>query len=322
MKETERIVSRLVKAGVIGLASHVHPDGDSIGSLLALGLALESLGKEVYLSIPDGGAVPPQYRFLPGQGLMVAPEKFPEEMDVFIAIDCSNSERLGDLRETAERAGALINIDHHEDNSHYGTINMVSENASSTAELIMDIIEAAGWKMTPDIATCLYTGVLTDTGRFQHRNTTAGTFILASRLVEAGADIFAVVREVYENLSPAYMRLLGRALQRLEVLREYDLAYSYVTWKDFMETGAVPPETEDLIDYLRVVQGTRIVAVFKEMENGKVRVSLRSRDGFEVGPIARNMGGGGHAMAAGYTSDLDIKGSIEALIGVLSDARQ
>jgi phosphoesterase RecJ-like protein len=141
-------------------------------------------------------------------------------------------------------------------------------------------------------------------------------------MVEAGADIFQVVREIYENQSLSYTHLVGKVLQRVEVREECGLIYSYVTQADLDETGAFLSETEDLIDYLRVVRGTSVVALFKELEDGRVRVSLRSRDTLEVGPIARSMGGGGHAMAAGYTSDVDIEDSIDVLVGVLRDAQR
>jgi phosphoesterase RecJ-like protein len=239
-----------------------------------------------------------------------------------VALDCSNADRLGELFQSAESAETLVNIDHHEDNTMYGDINLVDEKTSSTAELIYRILIAAGWELEPEVATCLYTGLMTDTGRFQHRNTTPETFNAASEMVEAGADIFQVVREIYENQSLSYTHLVGKALQRVEVREECGLIYSYVTQADLDETGASLSETEDLIDYLRVVRGTSVVALFKELEDGRVRVSLRSRDTVEVGPIARSMGGGGHAMAAGYTSDVNIEDSIDVLIGVLRDAQR
>jgi phosphoesterase RecJ-like protein len=321
MSTLEEIVSALTDGKVIGTASHVNPDGDSVGSLLGLAMTLRGLGKKVYVSLPDPVAFPPQYNFLPGSDLLITREDFGDDLEVFVALDCSNAERLGPLREKAGKARTTINIDHHEDNSLYASLNLVKEKASSTAELVFKIIKAAGWGMSPEVATCLYTGVLTDTGRFQHRNTSPRTFIIASELARAGADIFQVVKEVYENQSLSYTRLLGLALQRTQILEEHGLIYSYITRKDIEETGAILAETEDLIDHLRAVRGTRLVALFKELEDGRVRVSLRSRDGCEVGPIARGMGGGGHAMAAGYTSDSDIEGSIEDLVGVLRDAR-
>jgi phosphoesterase RecJ-like protein len=318
----EDIIDALQVSGRIGIASHINPDGDSIGSLLGLAMILQRQGKDVCASLPDPQRYPPQYLFLPGRELLGTPKDFAGSLEVFVALDCSNNERLGELRQSAESAETLVNIDHHEDNMMYGDINFVDEKISSTAELIYRILIAAGWALEPEVATCLYTGLMTDTGRFQHRNTTPETFDAASEMVEAGADIFRVVREIYENQSLSYTHLVGKALQRVEVREECGLIYSYVTQGDLDETGASLSETEDLIDYLRVVRGTNVVALFKELEDGKVRVSLRSRDTLEVGPIARAMGGGGHAMAAGYTSDVNIEKSIDVLVGVLRDARR
>ena len=316
------IITALQASQRIGVASHINPDGDSIGSLLGLAMILQSKGKEVSSSLPDPRRYPPQYLFLPGRELLGKPEDFADDLEVFVALDCSNAERLGDLLQSAEGAEILVNIDHHEDNKMYGDINLVDEKASSTAELIYRILVSAGWELEPEVATCLYTGLMTDTGRFQHRNTTPETFYSASQMVEAGADIFRVVREVYENQSLSYTHLLGMALQRVEVQQECGLIYSYITQLDLDETGASLSETEDLIDHLRVVRGTSVVALFKELEDGRVRVSLRSRDNLEVGPIARAMGGGGHAMAAGYTSDRNIEESIDVLAEVLRDAQR
>lgn len=320
MNEIEAVAGALQEADVIAIASHVNPDGDSVGSLLALTTILQNRGKRVFSALPEPRKYPPQYDFLPGKEALIGMDGFTEECDVFVALDCSNLERLGILQEKAEGAPMLLNIDHHEDNQLYGKINLVDPHASSTAELVFEVIKAAGWSMDPEVATCLYAGVLTDTGRFQHRNTSPETFVIAAELASSGADIFQVVKEVYENQSLPYTRLLGRTLQRIEVLEEYGLVYSYIKQDDLMETGAILPETEDLIDHLRIVRGTCIVALFKELTDGKVRVSLRSRNGFEVGPIARKLGGGGHAMAAGYTSDLDIERSVNSLLDALRDS--
>ena len=321
MNEFESVVSALNDAGSIGITSHVNPDGDSVGSLLGLSMVLSEAGKRVFPCIPEPGKYPPQYDFLPGKELLIDPERLEGGLELFVALDCSNPERLGPLQEKAESAGRMLNIDHHEDNQVYADINLVDALASSTSELVFRIIRAAGWPIGPHVATCLYTGLVTDTGRFQHRNTSPGTFAMACELAAAGADIFKVVKEVYDNQSLSYTRLLGRALQRIEVMEDLALAYSYITQQDLADTGAVLAETEDLIDYLRSIRGTRVVALFKELADGNVRVSLRSRDGLEVGPIARELGGGGHAMAAGYTADSDIEGSIASLVDRLRDRR-
>jgi len=318
--ETESVAAALLDAGSIALASHVNPDGDSVGSLFALTRVLKNLGKSVVSSLPEPWKYPPQYDFLPGKEEISELDDHALEVEVFAALDCSNLDRLGRLRQIADKAQILLNIDHHEDNQMYGTVNLVVPDASSTAELIFEVIKTAGWDVDPEVATCLYTGLLTDTGRFQHRNTSPRTFVIAAELAAAGADIFQVVKEVYENQSLSYTRLLGRALQRIEVVHELSFAYSYIKQSDLAETGAVLSETEDLIDHLRAVRGTSVVALLKELDDGKVRVSLRSRDGVEVGPVARKLGGGGHALAAGYTSERGIEGSLDELLDALRDS--
>ena len=321
MRPIERAAAALREERAIAMASHVNPDGDSLGSLLALAMALARAGKEVYPALPEPWKFPPQYFFLPGRELLLDPSRLAGDTRVFIALDCSNAERLGELQGAAQASPLLINIDHHEDNRHFGGINVVDKEASSTCEIVYRLMEEAGMRPTAQEATCLYTGLVADTGRFRHRNTSALAFHVAGDLVRAGADIFRVAEELYESQSLPYTRLLGRALQRAEVMESHALAYSYITRRDLTETGATLPETEDMIDHLRALRGTRVVALFKELPDGKVRVSLRSRDGFEVGPIARLLGGGGHALAAGYTSEEDIEGSLAGLLEKLEERR-
>ncbi len=320
-EDLQAAVRAVEKSTVVCLSSHVNPDGDALGSLLGLTLALSAQGKAVYAALPRPEQFPPQYHFLPGREMLRDPEEIPEGADLFIALDCSNAERLEGLRPKAEGARFLVNVDHHEDNNLFGHLDLVDPGASSTSELVYRLLRAGGWESTPEVATCLYTGLVTDTGRFQHRNTSPEALAVASELAAAGADLALISREVYESQSLSYTRLVGRALERAEVLEDLGLVFSYITQRDLRETGASLQETEDLIDHLRTVRGTRVAAILKELEDGKVRVSLRSRDGAEVGPVARALGGGGHANAAGYTSDLDIEGSLARLLEVLRRGR-
>lgn len=320
MKDMEAVVQAVEEASYIAVSSHVNPDGDSLGSHIGLTLVLRSMGKRVFSSLPEPERYPPQYLFLPGRESLASPAEMEGTADLFIALDCSNLERLGELRRAAEDARMLVNIDHHEDNRMYAPLNLVDPEASSTSEIVFKLVRKAGWNLGTEVATCLYTGVITDTGRFQHLNTRPETFMVAYQLAMEGADIFRVGKEVYESQSLPYTRLLGIALRRVEVIEDYGLAYSYITRDDLAETGASLSETEDLIDYLRAVRGTRMAALFKELEDGKVRVSLRSRDEFQVGPVARALGGGGHATAAGYTSHRDLGGSLAELLDALREA--
>lgn len=319
MKGAESVAAALRGAKTVVATSHVNPDGDGVGSLLAVTILLTRAGKKVYPSLPEPWKYPPQYEFLPGRESLIAPESLPGKCDVFIALDCSNLSRLEPLEQAFERAGLTVNIDHHEDNTRFADVNYVDPAASSTAELVYRVCEAASWSLDGRAATCLYAGLVTDTGRFHHRNTTPSAFVLAAKLAEAGVDVHGVAREIYESQSLQYVRLLGTALKRAQRLEDLRLVYSYITQSDLEETGATLAEAEDLIDYLRRVKGSGVVALFKELPDGTVRVSLRSGDGVEVASMARGLGGGGHAMAAGYTSEKDLEGSIGELVKRLRD---
>jgi phosphoesterase RecJ-like protein len=316
-KERE-IGERLAGAHRVAVATHVNPDGDGLGSVAGLSLFLERLGKVVYPCIPRLNELPPQYSYLPGREKIGTCGEPGEPPEVFVALDCSNLERLESLAPIARASGILINVDHHEDNTEYGDINLVDERASSTAELVFRVFRANGWEIDPAVATCLYTGLFTDTGRFQHPNTTPEAFRIAYELALAGAEVSRVAREVYQNQSLSYVHLLGLVLERARLSREVGLVYSTISQEDLRATGASLSEAEDLVDYLRTVRGGKVVALLKELEDGRVRVSLRSRDDLPVGPIARELGGGGHAMAAGYTTEKNLDGALRELISILA----
>lgn len=298
----EAIIGILNAAEEVAVTSHVNPDGDSIGSLLGLSVSLSALGKRVWAAIPGKGSLPPQYKFMPGQELLVPAASFPEQSPVFVALDCGNIERLDSLKEKAQRAGQFVNIDHHVDNTLFAQVNLVRPDTSSTSEIVFGLLKQAGIVVTAEASMSLYVGLMTDSGRFQHDNTNPATLQAASELVALGANPHRAAHEVYENQSLEYMRLIGRALVRAEMVPDLHLIYSYISQRDLAETGAVMEETEDLIDILRIARDTRIAVLLKELEDGQVRVSLRSADDIDIAWIARKHGGGGHARAAGFTS--------------------
>ncbi len=319
MSGADEVAQAMQKAGKVIATSHVNPDGDGVGSLLAATVFLQDAGKTVFSCLPDLRKYPPQYEFLPGREALLEPEALPESCDVFLALDCSNLSRLEPLEKAFRSAALTVNVDHHEDNTFFADVNYVDPTASSTAELVYRIAEAASWRLDGRAATCLYAGLVTDTGGFRHRNATPSAFMLAAKLAAAGVDVQGVAREIYESQSLPYTRLLGIALTRTQWEDDLRLVFSYVTQADLAETGATLAETEDLIDHLRRVKGAAVVALFKELADGSVRVSLRSGDRLEVGPIARLLGGGGHAMAAGYTTSKDLENSIVELKDALRD---
>ncbi len=291
------------------VTSHESPDGDALGSLLAMHLALSSLGKDSVMVIGGEAPLPGEYAFLdlPGQGLLreVPPDRLER---VLVAVDCAQETRLTDDR--LLQASVVVNVDHHHDNTRFGTANLVAAEASSTAELLAEVFTELGVTLTPAIAEALYTGLVTDTGRFQYANTTPKALRLAADLLEAGADLQRVFQGVYESMQFAKVKLLARALDRAVLHEQGRVVVSYLVRSDFAEVGAVEPYSEGIIDVLRAVEGAELAALIREppRDGSPARkISLRSAtDRVDVSAIARRSNGGGHRQAAGFASDLSI----------------
>jgi bifunctional oligoribonuclease and PAP phosphatase NrnA len=301
--------SELEKAGGLISSSrsvlvmgHQFPDGDAIGSVLALSIMLKRAGHEVDATWPEPFDMPEKYGFLPGAELLCEPSDAHGPHDLSIALDCANAGRLEELAETA-LAGPLINVDHHPDNSAFGTVNLVDPSAAATSQIVFSAAGAWGLTIDADAAVCLYTGMVTDTGRFQFSNTTGETLRVAGELIELGVKPHRVFQEVYQSDSLAYLRLSGDILCRSVYDEELGLIYGFLSQKDLAAFGVRMNETEDLIDNLRALRGHRVAALFKELQDGTIRVSLRSRLDVDIGTVARRLGGGGHRVAAGYTSE-------------------
>lgn len=280
---------------------HEHPDGDAIGSSLGLGLMLEDVGYRVRVSWPQPFSLPHKFQFLPGMRMLARPEELPEDGIVF-TVDCANLDRLEVFKPAILSADAVINIDHHPDNSRFGAVNIVNPAAAATAEILYLAAGDLGLSVDPEAAVCLYTGIVTDTGKFQFANTTATTLQAASDMVGMGVDISEIYGNVYQSDSLAYIRLAGRILEGAVFHEDVGLIYVCVTREELEKSGVNMEETEDLIDGLRALRGHNVAAVFKEIRDGRIRVSLRSRNDLDIGSVARRLGGGGHMVAAGYTS--------------------
>jgi phosphoesterase RecJ-like protein len=290
------------------VVTHENPDGDALGSLLAMTIVLRQLGKDVAMYLAGAGALPREYAFMPLDGLL---RELPEDMEerTLVAVDCAKADRMGSDSAPIDRAQLVVNIDHHHDNSRFGDVNLIVADASSTGELLRDVFGALGVELTPEIAEPLYIALVTDTGRFQYTNTTPKSLRLAAELVEAGADIHAVFQQVYESVEFAKLKLLARALERARVLEGGLIVVSYLVRTDFAEVGAAEPYSEGIIDYLRAVEGAELAALIREppRDAAERRVSLRaSIDELDVSAIARTFGGGGHRQAAGFSSEASI----------------
>ena len=289
------------------VASHENPDGDALGSLLAMHLALEQLGKDSVMFEPGEAPLPGEYTFLP---LELVRRDLPSDHEerVLVAVDCAKEERLGPDPSILERAPFVVDIDHHHDNTRFGNVNLIVPDASSTGEILADVFAELGVELTPEIAEPLYVALVTDTGRFQYANTSPKALRLAAQLIEAGADWHKVFQTVYENVQFAKLKLLARALERAEVFSGGRLVISFLRKNDFAEVGAAEPYSEGIIDYLRAVEGAMVAALIREPPRGNGplhRVSLRaSVDEIDVSVIARKSDGGGHRQAAGFSSEL------------------
>jgi len=293
----DAIIEALQKAKRIGVASHIRPDGDSIGCTLALGLALEAQGKEVGLWNPD--PVPKKYRFLDPEGrIQQAPKGV--KIDLLVSVDAASQERLGSTWDRIQKPVFVINIDHHGSNPGFGDLNWVDARMPATGHLIYQLICRAGWEITPRIADSLLTAIATDTGSFQYATTLPESFEIAATLLRKGANLAQMAREVYHSNSLARVGLLRHLYTHFRLSPDQRIAWLWLRPQDFARTGADRSEAEELIDHLRAMEPVVVACVFEQLPEGKIRISLRSKDPrLDVSQIAIQFGGGGHAAAAG-----------------------
>src|SRR5262245_9254018 len=285
-----------------------------------LGLAhhLRERGTSVTCAYPNQPQRLPRWAdILPGLDLLVPPERFPSAPGVMVTCDCASFDRLGILGPAATAAGELIWIDHHRSNDGVGTIRLVDPDASSTCEVVTRLIDRIGGELTEASALCLYAGLVTDTGRFQYEAVTPETLRVAARLREHAFDHARLSQVLYEDHRAAYLRLLGTALGRLQEIPEADLVWTYLLQADLSEAGLGVGETDDLIDVVRPARGADVAAVLKRRRDGRFKVGVRSRGAHDRAVAAAAFGGGGHRLAAGFTSQHGPAGTIERLVAAL-----
>jgi phosphoesterase RecJ-like protein len=288
------------------LTTHENPDGDALGSLVAMHGILDLMSKDnlMFMSA-DELPFPYEYRTLPLDEIAhTLPEDAEERTIVFL--DCGNIDRMPVDFLSREEAH-IVNIDHHHDNTEFGTANLVIGSASCTAEIVYGLVEDLGVEVTREIGEALYVGLVTDTGKFQYQNTTPEAHRMAAELIELGVDVHEEFRRLYENVPFAKLQLLARVLSRVERFDEGRLTHSYITRRDYEETGADENFSEGIVDHLRAVEGTVVAALvreqLKEGREGISKVSLRAAtDDIDVSVVARKEGGGGHRQAAGFST--------------------
>lgn len=316
----------LLAAEEVALACHVNPDGDALGSMLALGQGLQSLGKRVVCSW-DGGsplALPTAYAGLPGADLLVESVAFPAVPEVLVALDTGSIDRLGCLAEAVPGAGAVVVVDHHPTNEGFGTVEVIDPHAAATAVLVEELLRRLGAKLTADVAACLYTGLTTDTGSFKYASTTPAVHELAARLLATGIRHDEIARAIWDTNCFAYISMLGAVLSRARLEEAaaggLGLVWTYSTAADLTTYGVGMEELEGVIDVIRTTAEAEVAAVCKQDADGTLKVSMRSKGHIDVGALCVALGGGGHRFAAGLTSTGGVTGTMDSIRELLGAA--
>lgn len=323
-------IAALEAADEVALLCHVSPDGDALGSMLALGAALRARGTHVVASFGTSSpyeafAVPATYAFLPGLDLLVHPDDFPAAPALVVTFDTGSADRLGSLAGRIATAGASVVVDHHPTNTRFGTINLIDPGAAATATMVAEILDRLGLPLTAEVAAPLYTGLVTDTGSFKYVATTPAVHQLAARLLATGIRHDLISRAIWDTASLGYVRLLGEVCARAELDPDaaggLGLVWTVIRADDLARHGLELTDVEGVIDVVRTAREAEIAVVLKEEPGtGALRVSTRSKGAVELGAVCEALGGGGHRFAAGYTSYDDVAATLATLRGALEAA--
>ncbi|MBW2502966.1 MAG: DHH family phosphoesterase [Deltaproteobacteria bacterium] len=299
----DQLLSTISQKQSFLVASHSSPDGDAIGSSLALGLALKGMGKDVVIYNQDG--VPKDYTFLPGSSLVVSQLDQGQQFDVGFVLDAGELRRAGEW--IRSRCDCLVNVDHHPYSENFGEIFFVDVQASATGVLVWRILDQINWPITLDVATCIYTAILSDTGSFRYSNANREAFSVAGEMVALGVDPWSIASGLYESQDAARLRLLALSLPTLKISDSGAYASVAVTLEMYKQTGSNAEHTDRFVNYPRSVSGVEVAIFFRQLDSDTFKVGFRSKGKIDVGSLAREMGGGGHHNAAGATA----KGSLK-----------
>ena len=319
----EAVIDALRERDRFLLATHESPDGDALGSLVGMHRLLLALGKDSQMFMcPQELPLPYEYRFIELDGLVTAPPADLRERTV-IFLDCGNIDR--NPAEMLRSGETILNLDHHHDNTHFGTVDHVVPSASCTAEIVWDLAGALGVSPSPEMAEALYVGLVTDTGRFMYDNTGPRAHVMAAELISAGVDAHAIYRQLYEGVPQAKLDLLVRGLANVERHEGGLLTVTRLSEADYLATGAEESYSEGVVDHLRALEGTAVAGLVRDRltdgRKGERKVSLRATDGrVDVSAIARARGGGGHRRAAGFTTAMEWDELVEYLRGAVAAA--
>ena len=315
--DTLGAVELLSRATTIAVVAHVHPDADTIGAGLALALVLDKCGKDVEVGFAAPATLPESLASLPGCHLLVDPDAMRRDVDLVVTVDVPSLKRLGALSDLAAPDRQLLVIDHHASNEMFGTANFIDVSADSTTMMIADMLDTWGKPIDPDVAHCIYAGLTTDTGSF--RWASARALRLAARLVDIGVDNAEISRTLIDSHPFVWLPLLSRVLGSAQLLPDAvggrGLVYAVVENRDWIDSR--PEEVESIVDIVRTTQQAEVAAVFKEVSPRQWSVSMRAKADVDLAAVASTFGGGGHRLAAGYTTDGSIDDAVESLRAAL-----
>ncbi|NMA94504.1 MAG: bifunctional oligoribonuclease/PAP phosphatase NrnA [Clostridiales bacterium] len=312
------IVESLTHAKKVALIAHIMPDGDTIGSCIALSYALESIGCETHLYCQD--PIPYNLCFLDDNGrfINVLPAN-PVNYDAILALDCSDLDRMGEFRYLMESGWQTINIDHHISNTNFAQMNYIDIEAAATCEIVYRLIEHMGIHMDISIARALYVGISTDTGNFAFNNTTSRTHCIAAKLVDIGVRPDEISNKVYKDNSLSRMKLIAKVIQSIKLYANGSISTIEITRNMLSETGASQEESSGMVDYAKNIRGVELAILFKEQEDGQIKISMRSKTTIDCNKLAQAFGGGGHARAAGCILDASLH---DTKVAVIKEAKK
>ncbi len=294
MEEAKEIIR---DSSNIYIASHINPDGDNIGSMLALGLGLKKIGKSVKILKSD--SLPEEFNFLPGYYYIEDLNSLPDEIALFIALDSSDEDRLGENKRLLEISKTIINIDHHISNNKFGHINIVDPNAAATGELVFNFLQVLGINIDKEIAENIYTAISTDTGSFKYESVTSNTHLIVSQLIQAGIKVGELNIKLYESQSLNKTRLFITALGSMNIYFDGKLALVKISQEMLEEVNAKMEDSEGIVSFLRKIEGVEVACLLKELKEEDIKISIRSKEYVDVSLLCEELGGGGHKRAAG-----------------------
>lgn len=300
----------------IAVVSHVNPDGDNLGSLLAIGLSLEISGKEVKFVKAD--TIPDSYMFLPNIEKIEAIEENNNKIDLLIVLDCSDIERLGENKSLIEKSDMVINIDHHISNTEFGDVNIVIPEISSTGEIVYYILEKLNYPINKDIATLIYVAISTDTGRFTYQGVTGKTHNTIAKLYNYGIDSFDINKNLYQNRSLPQTQLFIKSISQMNFHNNKRIGVVKISQKMIDEVDGKSEDSEGIVEFIRDTNSIEAAAVIKEVNNNIVKISLRTKEKIDANLICSAFNGGGHSRASGATVEASLEDAEYKLIAEIN----